>query len=147
MADIRADGSRRSQPDLRVHIGAIHIDLPARLMHGAADVPDAGLEYAMRAGIGDHQRRDFAAMQRDFGGEIFHVDIAVAVAAHHDHLIARHRGGGRVGAVRGGWDEADIPRPLPARFVPGADGKQPGIFALRAGIGLQRHPGKTGYGF
>ena len=33
---------------------------------------------------------------------------------------------------------------LAARFVICADDEQPGVFALRAGVGLQRNAGETG---
>ena len=41
-------------------------------------------------------------------------------------------------------DQADVAVVLAVRRVEGADGEQPGIFALAAGIGLQRDAGETG---
>ena len=72
------------------------------------------------------------------GAEIVDVDVAARVAGHHHDLHADHAGGGRIGAVRGGGDQADLAMRLAARGVIGADRQQPGIFALRAGIRLQR---------
>ena len=37
VADVGADVARRSEPDLRVHIGAIHVDLAARIMDELAN--------------------------------------------------------------------------------------------------------------
>jgi hypothetical protein len=114
-------------------------------MHGAADVADLCFEHAMRAGIGDHQRRDVGLMRGDLMAQIRELDIALLVATDHHHLVARHGGGGRVRAMRRRRDQADIPLPFAARLVIGANGQQAGIFPLRAGIGLQRHAGKAGY--
>ncbi len=72
------------------------------------------------------------------GAQIVDVDVAARVAGDHHDVHARHAGGGRVGAVRGGGDQADLAVRLAARGVIGADGQQPGIFALRAGVRLQR---------
>ena len=70
--------------------------------------------------------------------EIVDVDIAARVAGHHHDFHAGHAGGGRIGAVRRGGDQAHIAMRLAARGVIAADRQQPGIFALRAGIRLQR---------
>ncbi len=48
VADVGADIARAAEADLRVHVGAVHVDLPAMLVHDAADLPDAGLEDAVR---------------------------------------------------------------------------------------------------
>ena len=72
------------------------------------------------------------------GAEIVDVDVAARVAGDHHHLHADHAGGGRIGAVRRRGDQAHLAMRLAARGVIGADREQPGIFALRAGIRLQR---------
>ena len=70
--------------------------------------------------------------------EIADIDVAADIAGHHHHLHPGHMGGGRIGAVRRGGDQAHLAVRLAARCVIGADRKQPGIFALRARIRLQR---------
>ena len=70
--------------------------------------------------------------------KIIDVDVASDVAGDHHDLHADHAGGGRIGAVRGGGDQAHLAMRLAARGVIAADREQPGIFALRAGIRLQR---------
>ena len=72
------------------------------------------------------------------GAQIVDIDIAAGVAGDHHDLHAGHAGGGRIGAVRGGGDQAHLAVRLAARGVIAADRQQPGIFALRAGIRLQR---------
>ena len=68
----------------------------------------------------------------------FDVDVAARVAGDHHDVHADHRGRRRIGAVRGGGDQADFSMRLAARGVIAADRQQAGIFALRAGIRLQR---------
>ena len=53
-------------------------------------------------------------------------------------------GAGGVGAVRGSGNQTDVAVRLAARFVIGADDQQAGVFALRAGVGLQRNAGEAG---
>ena len=55
MTDIGADLSRAREPNLRVHVGAVHVHLPAVLVHDVADFLDAILEHAVRGGIRNHQ--------------------------------------------------------------------------------------------
>ena len=73
------------------------------------------------------------------GAQIVDVDVAARVAGDHDHVHADHAGGRRIGAVRGRRDQAHLAMRLAARGVIGADRQQAGIFALRAGIRLQRN--------
>ena len=72
------------------------------------------------------------------GAEIADIDVASDIAGDHHDFHAGHAGGGRIGAVRRGGDQAHLAMRLAARSVVAADRQQPGIFALRAGIGLQR---------
>ncbi len=71
---------------------------------------------------------------------------SVAALDHHDAQPGQYRAG-RVGAVRGLRDQADVPFLLAAVAVVGPDGEQPGQLALGAGVRLQRHrrvPGDLG---
>ena len=46
------------RPDLRVHVRAVHVDLPAVLVNDRADLPDRLLEDAVGRRVGDHQRAE-----------------------------------------------------------------------------------------
>ena len=54
MADIGANVRRPAQADHRVHVGPIHVDLPAVLVHDIADLDDRLLENAVRRWISHH---------------------------------------------------------------------------------------------
>ena len=43
--------------NLRVHVGAVEVDLPSGLVDRAADLGDRGLEHAVRRGVRDHDAR------------------------------------------------------------------------------------------
>ena len=100
MADISANRTWAGEANLRIHIGAIHINLPALGMHQRADFLDLGFKNAVGAGIGHHQRGKFGAMLIELRLQVINIHITIAVTAHHHHLHARHHGGGRVGAMR-----------------------------------------------
>ena len=49
VADVGAEVARAAQADLRVHVGAVHIDLAAVRVDDLADLADVLLEHAVRA--------------------------------------------------------------------------------------------------
>ena len=97
---IGADRRRTREPDLRVHVGAVHVHLAAMLVDDGADLADFFLEHTVRRRIRDHQRRELVAMLQRLGAEIGEVDVAVRVARRHDDLETGHGRAGRIGAVR-----------------------------------------------
>ncbi len=55
-----------------------------------------------------------------------------------------HDGGGRVGAVGGHGDDADVAVVVAVGLVVAADGHEPRVLAGRPAVGLQRHRVKAG---
>ncbi len=108
MAHIRPDVRRPAKADLRVHVRAVHVNLPAVRVDDFANLPDGFLEHAVRGRIGDHQRRQVFAMRLGLRLQIGHVDVAFARRRPPPHLHARHHRAGGIGAVRGLRDQADI---------------------------------------
>ena len=78
---------RTRQADLRVHVRAVHVHLPAVLVHDRADVLNAFLEHAVGGRIGHHQRGQPRLVRRRPSPQIGDVDVAVA-RARHDHDAA-----------------------------------------------------------
>ena len=62
--------------------------------------------------------------------QVLKIDIAVVIAFDDDDLHARHRGRGRVRAVRRLRDQADVAVAFATRFVIARDRQKPGKFAL-----------------
>ena len=59
--EVRDVGTERARPrdtDERVEVGAVDVDLPARLVHDLAQLDDVLLEHAVRRRVGDHDRRE-----------------------------------------------------------------------------------------
>ena len=139
MRNVAAELPRCRQPDHRVHVGAIHIDLAAMRMHDFTDFTHMRFEHAVRRRIGDHDRGKVSGVPVGLGFQVGQIDVAIAVASDHYHLHARHLRGCRVGAVRRCRDQADVAMRVTARSVIRADDQQARVFALRAGIRLQRH--------
>ncbi len=100
MADVGAEVAGAAEADLRVHVGAVHVDLAAVLVHDVADAADLLLEHAVRRGIGDHQRGQIFGVLGGAPLEIGDVDVAVLVGLDDDDLVVDHGGRRGVRAVR-----------------------------------------------
>ncbi len=100
MADIRADGSRRSQADLGIHVRAVHVNLTAVLVNETADVSDRFLKDAVRARISDHERSQILGVLLHLGAQIIHLHIPGFITGHRHDFESRHHGARRIGAMR-----------------------------------------------
>ena len=78
VAHVGADVARAAEPDLRVHVGAVHVHLAAVLVHDPADLPDRSLEDAVGGRVGDHERREGVAVGLGLRAQIVEVDVARA---------------------------------------------------------------------
>ena len=144
VADVAAKLPRRNRADERIHVCPVDVHPPAMGVDEPAQLPDFGLEHAMRARVGDHHRRQPVGILLALGPDLGHVDVAIGVAAGHHHLHPRHLGAGRIGAVGRGGDEADRPVALAAGPLPGLDDQEPRIFPLAAGVRLKGDAGVAG---
>ena len=94
--------------------------------------------------ISDHQRGEIARVLVGFGAQIGKIDVAIFQRRRRDDFEAGHDRAGGIGSVGRGGDEADVAMRFAARRVIFANGEQAGVFALRAGVGLQRDRRETG---
>ena len=138
VGDVGAVVTGRGEADLRVEVGAVEVHLAAVAVDDGAEFADVALEDAVRRGVGDHDGGEAVGVFFGFEDEVGDVDVAVFVAGDDDDFHAGERRRCRVGAVRRLRDEADVALAVAAAFVVGADGKQTGVFALCAGVGLER---------
>ncbi len=144
VGDVAAEFAGRGDAHQGIEVGPVDIDLAAGGVDAGADLGHRLLEHAVGRGVGEHERRQPVVVRGDGVVEVGEIDVAVAIAAHHHHPQAGHLRAGRIGAVGGGRDQADIAVFRAAAGVIGADRQQPGVFTLGAGIGLQRYGGKAG---
>ena len=75
--DVAAELARLGQPDQRVEVGAVDVDLAAGVVHRGADVGDVLLEHAVRGRVGDHEHGQLVAVLLDLGAQVVDVDVAV----------------------------------------------------------------------
>ena len=144
VTDVGADRRRAGEADLRVHVRAVHVDLPAELMDDRAHVLDRFLEHTVRRRIGHHQRRQPSLVRFGLLAEIGDVDVPVRRARHDDDAHAGHDGAGMIGAVRRRRNQTDVALRLAAILEVSVNHHQAGELALRARVRLQRDGGKAG---
>ena len=87
--DVGAEPARLGQPDERVEVGAVDVDLAARVVHQGAELGDGVLEDAVRGRVGHHDRGEVVAVGLDLGAQVVHVDVAAGSGLDHDDLHAR----------------------------------------------------------
>ena len=73
--DINAKIAGARDANQRVHVGAVHVDKAAFVMHDAADFADVLFENANSVGVGDHQARDIIRHRLRQRFEIDHAAI------------------------------------------------------------------------
>ena len=78
-----------AEADLRVHVRAVHIDLPAVGVDDFADFPDGFLEHAVRGRIRDHQAGKVLLVRLGLGAQVGHVNVAVLCRTRRRPLSAR----------------------------------------------------------
>ena len=138
--DVGAELARPGQPDHRVEVRAVDVDLAAGVVHERADLADVVLEDAVGRRVGEHDRGQRVGVLGDLGLQVVEVDLALLAAGlDDDDAHAGHHRRGGVGAVRARRDQADVAVRVAVGAVVVVDRQQPGELALRAGVGLQRH--------
>ena len=140
VAHVRADAPRRGEPDLRVHVRAVHVHLCAVEVRRVHQLADALLEQPVRRGVRDHRAPERVLVLRRLALEVRDVDVPLRVALHHHHVEPRHRAARGVRPVRGLRHEAHPAVPLPRRVQVVAHRQHPGVLPRGAAGGLQRAP-------
>ncbi len=139
VADVAAEPSGFGQPHEGVEVRSVDIDLSTGRVHLVTYLSDGRLEYPVRGGIGDHQRRELIGVARDLGGQVVQVDVPFGQRLNHNHLHPRHHRAGCVGPVCTVRNQADRALVISVGTVISADRQQPGELALGSGVGLQTH--------
>ena len=70
--DVDAEIARVRNADERIHVGAVHVDEAASVVHDAADFANVFFEDADGVGVGDHETRSIAGHGFVEGFEIDH---------------------------------------------------------------------------
>src|SRR5215468_7241097 len=75
MANVGPKIARTAKTDLRVHVGPIHVDLPAMRVNDFADLSNGLFENAVGGRISDHQRGQIVPVLLGFNLEVGNADI------------------------------------------------------------------------
>ena len=127
---VGTEGSRPGQPHQGIQVGAVDVDLAARLVHLPADCLDRLFEHAVGGRVGQHDRRYLPGVRIQLGRQVSNVYGAVRAALDHHDLQAREHRARRVRAVRRLRDQADSALRLVTGAMIGPDRQQPGEFSL-----------------
>ena len=128
----------------RVHIRTVDVDLAAHRVDLIAYVADLGVKDTVGGGVGHHDAGDVVAVLGNLLIQIRQVNRAVLGGLHHNNAQVSQRCRGRIGTVRGSWDEHYIALVIAIGYVVAADGQEAGQLALGAGIGLDGDLGVAG---
>ncbi len=139
MRHVAAEVTEPRVAEQGVEVRAVDVDLTARVVHRLRDVEHIVLVHAVGRRVRDHQRRQSRGVLRDLRTQVVEVDVAGLVARHDDDAHPGEHGRCRVRAVRRRRDQADVAPQVTAGAVVTADREEPGEFALRPGVRLQRY--------
>src|SRR5437868_4407279 len=143
VAHVRADIARATEAYLRVHVGAVHVNLAAAVVHDFANFADRCFENTVRTRVCDHQRRQIMRMSLGFCAEICEVDVTVFERCDGNYFEPGHDGAGGISSVSGLRNEADVTMRFATRGVIFPNREQTSEFSLRSGVWLKRHRGET----
>ena len=139
MADIGTNFTRRTEADLSVHVGTVHVDLTTVLVNKITGLLDLRFKHTESARVCDHDCTKLLAVLLTLGLQICHVQVsgpALALDCHNTHT--GHSCTGRVGAMGRDGNQTDIT--LLARLLLEvlANNAETGELALSTRVGLQR---------
>mmetsp|Transcript_706 Transcript_706/g.1466 ORF Transcript_706/g.1466 Transcript_706/m.1466 type:complete len:291 (+) Transcript_706:555-1427(+) len=127
VAHISADYARRSETQLCIHVGTIHVDLATELVDGVADLLDVVLKESPCGWIRDHEGCQVVLVCLAQLAELTHVH-ALGILNPLD-LHAAHHSTCRVGSVSRLGNDADVPVAFALGFQVLPDDKKTSILA------------------
>ena len=135
VADICADEAGVGPAALAVHIGTIHVDQSAAVVHDLEELTDVYLEDAVRTRVGDHGAGEAVLILLRLGAEVLHVDHAALRRLDDHRLQSGEGGGGGVGAVSRLGEEDYLAVLLSVVDKVLADGAETGVLTCGTGVG------------
>ena len=107
-------------------------DLRAKAEKHSKNLAAIMITYPSTHGVFEEHIRDICDIVHGHGGQVYldganlnaqvlDIDVAPGIAGDHHDLHPDHAGGGRIGAVGGGGDQAHLAVRLAARGVVGPD--------------------------
>ena len=144
MAGIDAEFAWATDADQGIEVGTIHINLAARLVNFFAKISDSRLEDTVGGGIGDHGGGDSRSVLFEFCVEVGKIDVPLRVTSDWNDPKTDEDCTGRIGAVCGNGNEADITCGVSSGLMPSADREKACVLSLGARVRLEGDMGQTG---
>ena len=143
VTDVGSDVAWVGEANLRVHVGAVHVDLAAVVMDNACDFDDAFFVNAMRRWISNHDTCQDVFELGSNRAQLFDVDVAVGVTARNHYFKTCHDGRCRVGTVCRRRNDHFFALEIAARLMVGFNDHEACVFTLGTRVRLQRNRRKT----
>ena len=137
VAGIDAEFAWSTDADQGIEVGTIHINLAARLVNFFAKISDSRLEDTVGGGIGDHGGGDSRSVFFEFCVEVGKIDVPLRVARDRNDPKTDEYSTGRVCAVCGNRNEADITCGVSSGLMPSADREKACVLSLGACVRLE----------
>ena len=144
VANIRADIAWARDANLRIHVGAVHIDEPAVGVNDVTQFANAIFEHAVRTWVRHHAGREILSVKFRLHLQVGNIDVAVSIAINRNNGHASDHRACRIGAVRTIGNQADRSSLVTAVVVVRANHHEAGVLALRTSVRLQTDGGETG---
>ena len=144
VANIRADIAWARNANLRIHVGAVHIDEPAVGVNDVTQFANAIFEHAVRTWVRHHAGREILSVKFRLHLQVGNIDVAVSIAINRNNGHASDHRACRIGAVRTIGNQADRSSLVTAVVVVRANHHEAGVLALRTSVRLQTDGGETG---
>lgn len=93
VANVGTDSSRRSNADLGIHVGSIHVHLPATLMYVIDDRLDLLLKLSIGARISNHQCSQVLLVLIGLLLQISDINVTRIIALDYDNFHPAHGSG------------------------------------------------------
>ena len=144
VANIGADIAWARDANLRIHVGAVHIDKPAVGVNDVTQFANAIFKHAVRTWVRHHACCKIFSVKFCLHLQVRNIDVAVSVAIDRNNRHTCDHCACRIGAVRTIGDQADRSSLVTAVVVVRANHHEAGVLALRTSVRLQTDGGETG---
>ena len=144
VTNIGADVARARDANLRIHVGAVHIDEPAVGVNDVTQFANAIFKHAVRTWVRHHACRKILGVKFCLHLQVRNIDVAVSIAIDRNNRHTCDHRACRIGAVRTVGNQADCSSLVTAVVVVRTNHHEAGVLALRTSIWLQADGGETG---
>ena len=104
VANVGAVIAGAAKTDLRVHVGAVHVNLAAVRVHDLANLADSRFKNAMCARIRHHERGQIARVLVCLRAQVGKIDISIFETRYRNDFESGHDRARRICPMRRSWN-------------------------------------------